>query len=159
RLAQRFNFTAKLEGFVGSLRLELLFAAGVIVAASALSASPPPVPPDARANAAPPSQSANIADLQLTLTVDPDATGANSYVVTALRGNLPVTGLKLWLRFVNTALDQRSPEIALDDAGDGSYSGAGQELDRAGNWLALIDFVLPESSYTPDNHVALRWSV
>jgi mono/diheme cytochrome c family protein len=133
---------------------------GVIVVASVLTATPPPVPPEARAKVEPPTQTQTVADTEVRLSIDPGAAGANSYQVDLSRNGQPLTGSKVALRLVYPLLDRRSSLLQLDDAGDGSYLGAGPELDRAGPWEALIDVATPDQPVgVLPIRAAFRWQV
>ena len=127
---------------LGTLRLEVVLAALVLVAAGLLAATPPPAPQDAAPLEAP-SQSAVVGDLELTLSIDPGGPGSNFYEAALRRAGQPVSGAQVWLRLVFPALDRRTPPLPLDDSGEGIYAGAGAELDRAGQWQAQIDVLLP----------------
>ncbi|HVO71417.1 MAG TPA: CopD family protein, partial [Aggregatilineaceae bacterium] len=157
RWVLRINFTARIEQFVSSLRLESIVGIGVLVTAAALTASPPPIPPDARANAAPPTQSAEIRGLRASLSIDPGAAGSNSYLAALNQGNQPVSTATIELRLIDPAIDRRSDLLTLDNAGDGSYNGAGAELERSGQWVASVDVRLPDA--TDWTRFAFRWTV
>src|SRR5262249_29217814 len=107
-----------------------------------LTATPPPVPPEAKVKIEPPSKNETVSDVQVRLTLDPGAAGANAYQVNVARNNQPIAGAKVRLQFAYPPLDLRSGWLTLDDGGDGSYFGAGPELERAGNWDALVDVTI-----------------
>src|SRR5581483_10880487 len=91
-------------------------------------------------------------------TVDPGAIGSNAYEVDLAQGGQPLSGKQTTLQFVYPALDFRTVPITLDDAGDGSYLGAGPDLDRSGDWLALVN-VKTDAGNTLPTRAAFRWPV
>ena len=94
-----------------------------------LTATPPPVPPEALNKIEPPSKTLTVGDVQVKLTVDPGAVGSNTYQVDLARNGQPVIGAQVWFQVVYPPLDKRSGLLLLDDAGDGTYLGAGAEQD------------------------------
>lgn len=140
-----------------SLRHELLFGIGVILIAALLTATSPPVPPDARASATLPTYRAASGALSLSMTPDPNAAGANSYDVRLDRASIPLEGARVSVQFVNPAFGRHAVPLLLDDQGGGLYVGAGAEISQAGNWQALFDIWTP-GAVLP-TRIALSWSV
>jgi putative copper export protein len=140
-----------------TLRIESAVGISVLLAAALLTATPPPVPLNARAVAELPSYSAKVDDLTLTLTPNPGAVGANSYDVKLTRGEAPIDDAKITLQFTYPDLDKRSAVLPFDSIGDGLYSGAGGELNRAGSWLALFNVAPPGTDLS--TRFALRLDV
>ncbi len=126
-----------------TLQAESIVGIGVIGIAALLSATPPPVPPNARAAATLPSITAANGALTLVLTLNPGAIGSNSYDVRLTQTGSALDGARVTVEFVYPSLGKRSALIQLDPEGDGLYSGAGDELNRAGDWQALFDIWLP----------------
>jgi copper transport protein len=149
------------EGWISrTLRAETIIGVGVIGIAALLSATPPPAPPNARAAAPLPTYTGTNGALTLTLSLNPSAIGSNSYDVLLSQAGQPLDGARVTVTFVYPALGKRSALIALDAEDDGLYGGAGDELNRAGNWQALIDVRLPNGA--PGSlpiRIALMWSV
>lgn len=140
-----------------SLRGESALGVGVILIVALLTATPPPVPPNARASVAQPIFTASDMIYSLTLRPAPNAAGSNSYDILLTRGTVPLDSAKVSVQFVYPALGLRATPITLDGQGAGLYIGAGAELDRAGGWQAIFD-VTPPDSTTPVR-LALSWSV
>ena len=157
-LSERLHLPERIEGMVSSLRLESIFGICVIGLAALLTATPPPVPPEAQQKIATPSQILAVGDIQVKLSLDPGAVGSNAYEVDLSRNGQPLTGARVNVQFVYPALDIRSTALALDDAGDGSYLGAGPDLDRSGDWLGLVDIAHNATNPLPIR-AAFRWSV
>lgn len=143
-VAARFKLRERLNSAELSLRVEAAVGVLVIAAAAFLAATPPPAP--ASASAAVPSQKISVRDLTVTVSIDPGAAGGNAYEVDVARGGTPLTGAEVWLRFNLPALDKRSAPLKLDDVGGGVYINAGPEIERAGDWQALVDIIEPGSS-------------
>jgi mono/diheme cytochrome c family protein len=57
---------------------------------------------------------------------------------------------------VYPALDKRSPLVRLDDTGNGTYFGAGLDLERAGEWQALVDIAAANQD---EVRAAFNWPV
>ncbi len=156
--AQRLHIPERVSDLAASVRLESILGMGVILVASVLTATPPPVPPEARARVEPPAQTQSVDDTQIRLNIDPGAVGANSYQIDVSRSGQPLPGAEVDLRLVYPSLDKRSGLLPLDDAGNGSYIGAGPDLDRAGQWQALVDVTERGQTGTPVR-AAFRWDV
>jgi len=140
-----------------TLRVEAALGASVLLLAALLTATPPPVPPDARAKADLQSMTTANGDLALTLTPNPGAVGSNAYDVRLTRGGVPLDGARVTVQFVYPELDKRSAPLAFDSIGDGLYAAAGAELNRAGSWQALFDITPPGAERR--ERIALVWSV
>lgn len=156
--AERFHLSERVANLAASLRLESGIGIGVLLIAGVLAASPPPVPPSARANNVP-TQTAIVAGLQISLALDPAASGTNSYTVTLSRDGKSLDGAQVnqvRLQFVYPSLDKRSRSLTLDDAGSGTYVNAGPELERSGEWQAWVDVIGPDRQAI---RAAFRWSV
>lgn len=158
-VAQRLNLAGRVARAAASVRLEAVFGIGVLVLAGLLTATPPPVPPTAKAGGQVPTKELTVDDLHVTFAIDPGASGANSYEVTVTDAHSaqPLDGAFVRLSAVYPALDTRPIPITLDSAGDGTYVGAGDELDRAGDWQVLLD-INPKDK-TEATRAAFVWSV
>jgi copper transport protein len=154
--AERYRLPERIEGMVSSLHVESALGICVIAIAALLTATPPPIPPEAQQKIEAPSQVVTLGDIQVKLSVDPGAVGANGYEVDLARQS--VAGKQVSLQFVYPALDIHTPVLALDDAGDGVYLGAGPDLDRTGDWLALVNIRNDTTSSLP-TRAAFRWNV
>jgi copper transport protein len=154
-LATRVRFPQRILNLAASVRAESLFGVGVVLVAAVLTATPPPVPPDARGKVEPPSQTLGASDLHVRLSLDPGAAGLNAYQVSLTRNDQPVSDAQVYLRMVYPALDRRSALFALDNLSDGSYFGSGTELEPSGDWQALVDVIEGQST----QRVAFRWTI
>lgn len=154
RWAARLNLPARLLTIIGSLRLESGIALLVLGCAAVLSSTPPPVPVLAAASTPALEQTASVRDLRIRLTLTPGAAGDNGYEAHITRANkgveagveAGVEGLAVTLRVVFPSLDRRSRLLTLDDSGRGTYSSAGLELNRAGEWSALVDVIAADGT-------------
>ncbi|MCC7447644.1 MAG: FixH family protein [Anaerolineae bacterium] len=155
-LAQRFRLSERVTTLLSSVRFESAIGVGVILIAALLTATPPPVPADARGNVEAPNQTLTVSGLQVKLSIDPGAAGPNTYEVTLLRDGQPITGAQVNLRLVHPALDKRSALVRLDDTGNGTYFGAGLDLERPGDWQALVDLAAANQG---DVRAAFNWPV
>lgn len=139
------RLSAGLPHIARSIRLEALLGVLVLFATAILAANAPPLPTQ-RQDVPLLSVNGRLETLQATLSLDPGGVGGNTYEVTLRRGEQPLQGAQVSVRFAFPSLDRRARAIPLDDAGDGSYLSAGLELDRAGAWWALLDVRLPNAA-------------
>ncbi|MEP7289801.1 MAG: CopD family protein [Chloroflexota bacterium] len=154
-LAVRLRLVERFENLMGSITLEAGLGIGVIALTALLTATPPPIPPEAQNKLEPPSQQVAVDDIQVKLSVDPGAVGSNTYQVSLSRAGKAVVGTQVKLQFVYPALDKRSGLLPLDDTGDGTYLAAGDDLERSGQWEALVDV----SDGTAPIRAAFHWDV
>src|SRR5260221_1626988 len=146
----------RLEALVSSVRLEAMIALVVVLFAALLTATPPPIPPEALNKVEAPSQQAMVGNVQVGLSIDPDASGDNSYQVSVSQAGQALNAATVQVQFVYPSLDNRSSPLTLDPAGEGYYIGAGIELDRVGDGRVLVDIASPSQSPI---RAAFRWSV
>jgi putative copper export protein len=158
-LAQRLRIPDRVANLLASIRAEALLGVGVIAAAAVLSATPPPVPPDARGRVDMPSQALNVDGTLIRLSVDPGTVGSNSYEVVVSRDGKPVTNAQVRMRVVYPALDRRSDLLTLDNLGDGTYFGASPDLTRAGDWQVQVDVSTGSDSEPAPIRAAFRWPI
>jgi putative copper export protein/methionine-rich copper-binding protein CopC len=136
RFARWEAVRARVGGFLPTLRLEAAVVLLALVGAAWLSATPPPVPeidqpPPLIARAA-------LPDAEITLSLAPGGVGVNLYDVQVARGGSPVSDSGVQVRLAHPARDVRGAWLTADPLGDGLYSAAGGEIDRDGDWWALI---------------------
>ncbi len=156
RYARWQNISQRVTGFVPSLRLETLLAFLVLASVGVLSATPVPIPYFIQESVPSPSESQQLNDLNITLTLTPGGPGVNTYDVQVTRGGQPVDALALHLQMVNPQRDVRGNWETLENAEDGLYIGAGAEIDRAGQWWSLLDVTLPDGRV---QRVAFDWQI
>jgi copper transport protein len=137
--AARVNQFTSFAHFPQSIRLEAIFAFLVVLAASVLPATPPPIPPDARAEVELETQSLDIEGYSVELAVSPAAVGANSLDVRITRDGQPVEMDQVKMRFSYPEYGSYTDLMLLDQSAPELWIGA-SSIDRAGNWDALIDF-------------------
>lgn len=123
----------------GSLRLEALFALGVVASAGLLSASPVPIPYFIRDSIPSPQAITMLGDLSVSMAVAPGGPGVNTYDVLVTRGGQPLDGLSVRIQWVNPGRDKRSEWQAAESADSGLYVAAGGEVEREGHWWTLVD--------------------
>jgi putative copper export protein len=158
-LAQRLRIPDRVANMLASIRAEGLLGAGVIAIAAVLTATPPPVPPDARAKVEVPTQTLSVDGMQIRLSVDPGVVGSNSYEVLVWRDGKPVTDAQVRMRVVYPPLDRRSNLLTLDNLGDGTYFGASPDLTRSGDWQVQIDVSTENDSIAAPIRAAFRWPI
>jgi copper transport protein len=129
----------RVRGFLPTLRLEVVVALMVIVAASLLSATPVPVPDFAKKSVPAPSAHLDVGDLGITLTLSPGGPGVNTYDTVITQGGKPLTGATVRLQMMNPARGLPGEWKAAEEAEDGVYVAAGDDISQTGNWWGLVD--------------------
>ena len=130
-LAARFRLRAGLAGG-GLLRLELALMLLTLAAAAWLSATPIPQPELDRADIAAPQAETSLGDLSLSAAIIPGGPGVNSYDLVLKRAEAPATDVDVYIQLVDPQRDIRSAWQMAEQAQDGLYVSAGDEIDRAG---------------------------
>lgn len=151
RYARWQGIVARARGFLPTLRLEAALALLVIGAAGLLSATPVPVPPFAQEAAPPPTGTQTTGGTTVTLTMTPGGPGVNTYDVIVNRGGQPVENAVVRLRLVNPARDWRGAWETAESVGGGLYGAASADVDRAGEWWALVE--------VDDTRAAFAWTI
>lgn len=156
-IQDRLRLQMRMPTLFRTLRVESLIGLIVLISAAYLSATPPPIPVDARAASIVPTLQATIDGLAVQLAVDPNAAGENSYEAILTRDGNPVEGATVRLQWAYPALDQRTDPIRLEDSGGGSYLSGGAELVRGGGWRAILD--ITEAGSAAPIRAAFAWDV
>ena len=156
RFAEFLQAHARFAKLPETLRLEMLFALAVIFAAGWLPATPPPIPDNARGDVAAESKTLFIREYAIELTVNPGASGANSYDVLVKRDNEPAKLNSAKIRFSHPDSGRYTTPLALDSTEPGLWAGADGEIDRSGNWIAIIDL---DNGIDPPLRAALEWNM
>ena len=124
-----------------ALRLEALFMLAALLAAAWLSATPVPEPSLPPSDVETPQATVKIGDLTVTAAVIPGGPGVNTYDTLVKRDDALVEDLQVFAQLVNAERGIRSPWLSTEEVAAGLYVGAGDEIDRAGQWQLLIDLV------------------
>jgi len=141
---------ARVRGFIPTLRLETAFALSVLVVVGALSATPVPDQMIEGRAAPPPTAMQPLDALTVTTTISPGGPGVNTFDVQVARGNQPVNDLPVTLRIIDPARDWRSTLYSLEPLGDGLYTTASADIDRADLWWTLVQIDGQQIAYTWD---------
>jgi copper transport protein len=152
----RLNALTDRIGSRPTLSLEMGFAAAVLIAAGAVSATPPPTPSFITNDTPPPRASQSIDDISVDMTISPGGLGVNTYD-TRIRtaGDDTVEGATVFVQFVRPDEDRRGIWHVAEPIDDGLYVAAGDELDEVGRWLALVDVVGEDTS----TRLAFEWDI
>ena len=146
----------QLRGALRWLRLEALLMLVLLLAVAFLSATPLPEPALEQANIPAPQASQQVGDYQVTAAVIPGGPGVNSYDILIERGDDAEMEARVALQLVHPARDWRSDWQAADAVEAGLYVAAGDEIDRAGEWLLLADIVDSRGQVA---RAAFRWDI
>ncbi len=149
---------ARAQTFSRTLRIEALLVLPVLLAAALLSATPVPIPPLNQQLAEAVAATQTVGDWTVTLTLTPGSPGVNTYdVLVDDIGTQPATSApNVRLQLVHPALDRRSEWQEAEPVEDGLYVSAGDDIDRAGQWWALVDVVEADGSVT---RAAFDWDI
>lgn len=137
-----------------TLRLEVVFAILTLIAAGLLSATPIPTPEFAQQPETP-AQTQEAGEYAVTMTVAPGGPGINTYDLVILEDGVPRDDLEVVLQMVNPSRDWRGPLEKAEQVDSGVYVTAGDEINRAGQWWALVDIHDAEAQ----QRVAFEWTV
>lgn len=139
RYARWSALWGRVRALVPTLRLEVVLALAVLIAAGLLSATPPPIP--AFAANAPPALSASrqVGDLSVSATVSPGGPGVNSYDLVVTQDGKPVDGATVRARLVSPSTDWRGGWHETTGSGDGLYVATGDDVSAPGEWWMLVD--------------------
>ncbi len=155
QLAARFRLGAGLAGG-GLLRLEVALMLLTLAAAAWLSATPIPQPVLARADIAAPQAETALGDLSLSAAIIPGGPGVNSYDLVLKRAEAPAADVDVYIQLVDPQRDIRSAWQMAEQAQDGLYVSAGDEIDRAGEWWTLLDVTTPDGAIS---RAAFIWQI
>lgn len=142
--------------FSGSLRLEVIAVLAVLGAVGLLSATPVPPPDFVQENLPAPSQTQNTALYSVTLSLSPGGPGVNSYDVLVLRDETPLDDVRVQVQWVNPLRDWRGTRHTAENVENGLYVAAGDDLDRPGQWWALVTL---SSAAGEKVYLAFDWSI
>lgn len=127
--------------FHATLNAETVIAAGVLIAAGALSSTPVPVPEFLDRRLPPNTQTVQVEDWLVTATVAPGGTGINTVdvSVTNARDNTARDDLRITLQLSDPERDVRGPIHTAEPLGEGLYSAFLDDIDTAGRWWSSVD--------------------
>jgi copper transport protein len=139
----RFNaITARVSGFMPTLRLEAVFVVAVLGSASFLSATPIPQPEFLQEEVKTPTQQQKADDLTIEMSLIPGGLGVNTFdvYVAQNRGHLNVVDINLVNVFPASAY--RSERHTLEDADFSVFATVTDDIQVAGKWWSLVDITL-----------------
>jgi copper transport protein len=146
----------RVRGFLPTLRLEVVVALLVIVAASLLSATPVPVPDFAKKSVPAPSAHLNVGELRITMTLSPGGPGVNTYDTLITQAGKPLSGATVRLQMMNPTRGLPGEWKAAEEAEDGLYVAAGDDISQAGSWWGLVDITGRDGKTTRG---AFNWDI
>ncbi len=145
----------RIESREGMLRLEVLLALATLLTAAWLSATPIPEPQSAAPDVAVPQSTQNAGDFTVTAAALPGGPGVNTYDLLLSRAGAPAADLELYLQLVHPEQGRRSPWQRAEEAQAGLYVAAGDDINRSGDWQALVDIVEDDSI----TRAAFAWEI
>jgi len=144
------------QGLWRTVRLEVGFAFAVLFVATWLPATPPPAPETARAGVSAQVQNLNIEGYNVKVTLSPSAVGANAVDVEVTQNGAVATLEQVFLRLVLPAYGRYTAPLALEEETQGVWLGALPDVNRAGEWVAMVDIYPPAA---PPVRAALLFNV
>ena len=139
----------------GMLRLEVLLALATLLTAAWLSATPIPEPQSAAPDVAVPQSTQTAGDFTITAAALPGGPGVNTYDLLLSRAGAPAADLELYLQLVHPEQGRRSPWQRAEEVEAGIYVAAGDDINRSGDWQALVDIVEDDSM----TRAAFAWEI
>jgi copper transport protein len=127
------------QGLWRTLRLEVGLSFGVLFVATWLPATPPPAPESARAGLNVQSQSLEVEGYTVKVALSPSAVGANAVDVEVTQNGAAATLEQVFLRLVLPAYGRYTAPLALEEETQGVWLGALPDVNRAGEWVAMVD--------------------
>ncbi|MCY3832974.1 MAG: CopD family protein [Chloroflexi bacterium] len=139
-----------------ALRLEVSLMLAPLVAVAWLSATPVPEPETLASEVETPQVTQTVGDYTITSAVIPGGPGVNTYDNAIQRGGAPAKDVSVYLQLVNPQRGIRSPWYLTEQADDGLYVAAGDDIDEAGQWQSLVDIVAADGDVT---RAAVAWRI
>ncbi len=140
RYARWSSISARVNGFIPTLRLETLLVLVVLVAVGLLSATPIPKPDLTGQSAPPPTETQVVDGYSITTTITPGGPGINTYDVQVEQGSGTVAeNAVIRLRMAEPGRDWRGEWHTLESIGGSLYAAVGDEIVRPGEWWTLVE--------------------
>ena len=138
------------------LRLEVVFALLVLLAAAWLSATPIPQPKSLQNQADAPQATQKIGNYTITSAVIPGGPGVNAYDIVLDRPDGDLADVRVYLQIMNPKRGRRGEWLLAEPLEKGLYAASGDEIDAAGTWWTLIDIVAEDGEMT---RAAFVWEI
>ncbi len=139
RYAALKRFAEQTGRFRNTLRLESALVMGTLIGVGWLSATPVPVPESALIELESPTQTQTLDGIAVTLSLSPGGPGVNTYDISAEDNGETVTAAEITLTVIDPQRDERGDPHLAEAVDGGLFVTAGDEIDREGEWWALID--------------------
>lgn len=139
---------AKLGWIRWSFPLESALAVAVLAGAGWLGATPPPPPSVLQQDFPTPRAGQTQGDFELKMTLSPGGVGVNTVDLRIHHQDAPLPpASQVRIQWVRPALDWRgSWQITERIDEDGGYLTVGDEVDAEGEWLMLVEVILPNAT-------------
>jgi putative copper export protein/methionine-rich copper-binding protein CopC/mono/diheme cytochrome c family protein len=153
QLAKRLNLAnhpmiVRGKTFIGTLRLEVVFAFGTLFLAGALSSTPIPQPTFLDREIPPLTQTVSERGYEVTVSIVPGGIGMNTFDVTVLRDGQPVEDMRLDMQVSQPSRDVRGEIHPLEYLGDGLYTTGHTDIDQVGEWWIQIELEDETTTFT-----------
>jgi putative copper export protein len=148
RYARWSGVVGRFGSFATTLRLEVLMVVLVLGAATILSATPPPRPPDIATQATAPTVEGSVGPYEVHVALAPGGPGINSYDVVVTQNGVPVDTEAVHVRFADPTRDWRGEWHKAENVGDGLYAATGDDLNRTGDWWLLVNVGGAQQAFT-----------
>ena len=138
------------------LRMEAVLVLLVLLTAAWLGATPIPQPQSLQSQAEAPQATQSIGGYVITSAVIPGGPGVNTYDIVLRRDDMPVTDARVHLQMAHPGRARRGSWLTAEPLEKGLYVAAGDEIDSAGTWWALIDILDAAGEMT---RAAFVWNI
>ncbi|MEO0561822.1 MAG: copper resistance protein CopC [Chloroflexota bacterium] len=148
RYAALARLTGRLRPNI-TLPVEAAVAFAVLIAAGVVSATPPPTPDFIEDGVPAPRAAITVNGVSVAMTVTPGGPGVNTYDTRVLDADeSALSDAAVFVRFVQPSADVRGVWHSPDEVEPGLFVSAGDEIDTAGDWVALVDVVRVDGDTT-----------
>jgi hypothetical protein len=156
RYARLDAISARVQGFLPTIRLEAVFALIVLMSAALLSATPLPQPDFINQDVNTPTQAQDLGDYTVALSITPGGPGVNTHDVVVTQGGQRVSDVGVTLVNTRPETAYRGSNHLLEAIEDGLYVTATADIDSAGRWWSLLDLTLPDGQA---QRLAFEWEI
>jgi putative copper export protein/methionine-rich copper-binding protein CopC len=145
----------RITHFIHITRLEVLLASAVVISASTLSATPIPKPSFIQTDVTSPSATQQVKDMTVSMSISPGGTGVNTFDITLMRDDMPITDATVRLLNQSPIQDRRGERHIAEAIDDGLYVSAGGEINQGGTWWSLVDVTVGDQT----QRIAFAWDI
>jgi copper transport protein len=142
--------------FSRTLNAEALIGIVVLASAALLSSTPIPQPDFLNRRLPPQTQTQQVGDLAVTMSLSPGGTGINTADIALTRTGSPADAARVFVQFSAPDRDLRSLPLPADPVDTGVYSVAFDTFDAPGRWWSAVDLYFADNTRA---RAAFEWQI